>query len=138
LVSNFTTKNSPLPSDVILDLAIQPQTGEVFVATDKGVVSYRGTATEGTTTHQQVKVFPNPVRPNYTGLVGISGLVANARVKITDTSGKLIYQTQAQGGTVSWDLRDYTGFRAKSGIYLIFSTNADGTETLVTKIAVLE
>ncbi|OJJ15184.1 hypothetical protein BKI52_39660 [marine bacterium AO1-C] len=138
LVNNFTTKNSPLPSDVILDIAIQPQTGEVFIATDKGVVSYRGTATEGTTTHQTVKVFPNPVRPNYTGLVGISGLVANARVKITDTSGKLIYQTQAQGGTVSWDLRDYTGFRAKSGIYLIFSTNSDGTETFVTKIAVLE
>ncbi len=138
LVSNFTTKNSPLPSDIILDLAIQPQTGEVFIATDKGVVSYRGTATEGTTTHQAVKVFPNPVRPNFTGLVGISGLVANARVKITDTSGKLIYQTQAQGGTVSWDLRDYTGFRAKTGIYLVFSTNADGTETLVTKIAVVE
>ena len=138
LVNNFTTKNSPLPSDIILDLAIQPQTGEVFIATDKGVVSYRGTATEGTTTHQAVKVFPNPVRPNFTGLVGISGLVANARVKITDTSGKLIYQTQAQGGTVSWDLRDYTGFRAKTGIYLVFSTNADGTETLVTKIAVVE
>lgn len=138
LISNFTTKNSPLPSDVILDLAIQPQTGELFIATDKGVVSYRGTATEATNTHQQVKVFPNPVRPNYTGLVGISGLVANAKVKITDTSGKLIYQTQAQGGTVSWDLRDYTGFRAKTGIYLVFSTNSDGTETLVTKIAVVE
>ncbi|EAY26148.1 type IX secretion system anionic LPS delivery protein PorZ [Microscilla marina] len=138
LVHHFTTKNSPLPSDIIYDVTIQPQTGEVFVATDKGLVSYRGTATTGEQTHQEVKVFPNPVRPNFNGLLGISGLVDDAKVKITDVSGKLIYQTQAQGGTVSWDLRDYTGHRAKTGIYLLFSTNADGTETLVTKIAVIE
>lgn len=138
LVHHFTTKNSPLPSDTIYDVTIQPETGEVFIATDKGIVSYRGTATTGSQTHQAVKVFPNPVRPNYNGLVGISGLVDDAKVKITDISGKLIYQTQAQGGTVSWDLRDYTGHRAKTGVYLLFSTNADGTETLVTKIAVLE
>lgn len=138
LVHNFTTKNSPLPSDVILDVTIHPETGEVFIATDKGIVSYRGTATTGVQVHQSVKVFPNPVRPGFAGLVGISGLVENAKVKITDVSGKLIYQTQAQGGTVSWNLKDYTGFRAKTGIYLLFSTNGDGTETFVTKIAVLE
>lgn len=138
LVHNFTTKNSPLPSDIILDIAIHPQTGEVFVTTSQGMVSYRGTATTGTAVHQQVKVFPNPVRPGFSGLVGISGLVENAQVKITDISGKLIYQTRAQGGTASWDLKDYTGFRAKTGIYILFSTNADGTETLVTKIAVME
>lgn len=138
LVHHFTTKNSPLPSDIIHQVAIQPETGEVFIATDKGIVSYRGTATTGGQIHQTVKVFPNPVRPGFNGLVGISGLVDDAKVKITDISGKLIYQTQAQGGTVSWDLKDYTGHRAKTGIYLLFSTNADGTETLVTKIAVLE
>ncbi len=138
LVYHFTTENSPLGTNIILDLSINPQTGEVFIITAQGLFSYRGTATAGTITHQNVKVFPNPVRPNFNGLVGISGLVENANVKITDISGRLFYETRAEGGSASWDLNDYSGVRAKAGIYLIFSSNFDGSETLVSKLAVLE
>jgi ligand-binding sensor domain-containing protein len=138
LVFQFTSQNSPLLSNNILDIAIQPATGEVFIATDKGIVSYRGTATEGEAVHGQVKVFPNPVRPDFAGLVGISGLVNNAIVKITDVSGRLMYETRAQGSTAVWNVKDYTGRRASTGIYLIFSSDAEGKETLVTKIAVIE
>ncbi len=138
LIQHFTTQNSPLGTNTVLDLSIDPQTGEVFVITAQGLLSYRGTATAGTSTHQNVKVFPNPVRPNFNGLVGISGLVANANVKITDISGRLFYETRAEGGTASWDLNDYNGVHAKAGIYLIFSSNFDGSETLVSKLAVLE
>ncbi len=137
-IHHFTEANSPLPSDRVLNIAINPDNGEVFVATDQGMASYRGEATQGGSTHQNVKVFPNPVTPDFTGTVGISGLVENANVKITDASGRLFYETQAQGGTATWDLRDYTGTRAQTGIYLIFSTNFDGSETLVSKIAVIE
>ncbi|MDO1450048.1 two-component regulator propeller domain-containing protein [Rhodocytophaga aerolata] len=138
LIHHFTTQNSPLLSDNILDIAIQPATGEVFIATDKGLISYRGSATEGEATHTHVKVFPNPVRPDFTGLVGISGLVNNALVKITDISGRLVYQTRAQGSTAVWNVQDYTGRRAATGIYLIYSSDAEGNETLVTKMAVIE
>lgn len=138
LLEHFTTENSPLISDIVLDVEIQPNTGEVFLATDKGVMSYRSTASEGKLTHQEVKVFPNPVRADFNGLVGISGLVEDANIKITDISGKLIYQTEAAGGTATWNVQDYNGNRAKTGVYLIFSTNFDGTETLVSKIAVIE
>jgi hypothetical protein len=81
----FNQDNSPLLSNVIINITIDGNTGEVFIGTDKGIVSYRGTATEGSTQHNQVKVFPNPVRPDYTGPIAISGLVNNAQVKITDT-----------------------------------------------------
>jgi hypothetical protein len=138
LIQHFTQQNSPLLSDVILDVQIQPVTGEVFIATDQGIVSYRGTATEGTSTHTNVKVFPNPVRPGFEGLITISGLVAQAEVKITDITGRQVYETRAQGSTAVWNGRDYTGRKAASGIYLIFSSDAEGKETMVSKIAIIE
>jgi ligand-binding sensor domain-containing protein len=138
LIAHFTSENSPMLTNMVMDVEIQPITGEVFIATDKGIVSYRGTATEGAETHISVKVFPNPVRPDFEGLVGISGLVNNAIVKITDVTGRLVYETRAQGSTAVWNVRDYTGRRAATGIYLIFSANEEGTETLVSKMAVIE
>ena len=137
-VFRFTVDNSPLPSDEIIDIEIDGQSGEVFIATEKGIISFRSTATPGTRTHQQVKVFPNPVTRDFSGTVGISGLVNNAVVKITDVAGKLIFETRAQGGTATWDARDYNGRRAATGIYLILSADSNGEETFVGKIAVID
>lgn len=137
-VHYFHTGNSPLLSNYVLDIAIHPQTGEVFIATDKGIVSYRGTATEADNTFGQVKVFPNPVRPNFTGQVAITGLASNAQVKITDINGKLVYEMTATGGTAVWNQRDYNGRKAKSGIYLVFSATEDGSEGNVAKFALIE
>ncbi|MEQ9437767.1 MAG: hypothetical protein RIG62_01920 [Cyclobacteriaceae bacterium] len=137
LVYQFTTENSPLISNAIVDITIQDQSGEVFVATDKGVVSFRSTATRGSFTHQYVKLFPNPVRRSFDGLVGMEGLVNQATVKITTVSGVLVQEVQAQGGSVTWDLKAYTGETVQPGIYLVFSASADGTETFVGKLAVI-
>jgi len=138
LVHHFTTANSPLLSDNILDIEINAQTGEVFFATDKGLVSFRGDATEGTAVFQQVKIFPNPVTSAFMGTVAINGLATDAIVKITDISGKMIWQTQAQGGTASWNVQDYHGKRAATGIYLVFASTPDGSESAVGKIAVID
>lgn len=135
---SFTEKNSPLPSSEISSLAIEPMSGEVYVRTPRGMVSYRSTATEGAADFSGVKVFPNPVRPEFNGLIGISGLVENAFVKITDTAGRLIYETHAAGGTAVWNARDPQGHRAETGVYLIFMTGTDGTERLVSKLAVVK
>jgi hypothetical protein len=137
-VHHFTIRNSPLPSNRIIDLAINGASGEVFIGTDRGLMSYRGSATTPDEQFTQVKVFPNPVRPEYTGTVAISGLSANAWVKITDVAGKLVYETRATGGTVAWNGRDYNGRRPSSGVYLVFSANEDGTEGYVGKIAIIE
>ncbi|SMD35317.1 Two component regulator propeller [Reichenbachiella faecimaris] len=138
LEEHFTVDNSPLPSNSVRDLAIHPETAELFVATDQGMVSYRSEATEGTNVHYQVKIFPNPVLPEFEGLVGMSGLANNVRVKITTIAGQLVREMNAVGGGASWDVRDYTGRRVSTGVYLIFSADQEGKETFVGKIAVID
>ncbi|SFF41775.1 type IX secretion system anionic LPS delivery protein PorZ [Thermoflexibacter ruber] len=138
LISRFTAENSPLLSNKIIDIAIHEQTGEVFFATDRGLISYRGTATTADNSFSTVKIFPNPVPPNFSGVVSISGLANNANVKITDVSGKLVYETMANGGTAVWDGKDYKSNKSKSGVYYVFSTNADGSESFAGKFVWIE
>lgn len=135
---NFTTANSPLPSNRIVDIAVNDRTGEVFVATEGGVVAYRGNATVTEGKPECAKVSPNPVRTNFQGEVGVSGLANNAIIKITDVTGKLVYQTRANGGTVTWNLADYNGRKVQSGVYLVLSSDADGKNGCISKIAVVQ
>ena len=134
---HFTTANSPLPSNRIVDVAVNDKTGEVFVATDAGLVSYRGAASVTEGAPSCVQAFPNPVQPGFDGLVGIRGLANNAQVKITDVAGKLVYSTRANGGTVTWNLHDASGRRVRSGVYLVLSADADGNNGCISKVAVL-
>ena len=134
---HFTTANSPLPSDRIVDVKVNDKTGEVWVATDAGVVTYRGAATVTEGSPKCTAVFPNPVRPDFQGVVGITGLANNALVKITDVAGHLVYATTATGGGVTWNLTNPDGQRVRSGIYLVLSTDADGKNSCVSKVAVL-
>lgn len=140
LVINFTEKNSPLPSNEISYITAEPNTGEVYIRTPKGMVSYRGTATESGLKQDEnlVKVFPNPVRPDFEGTIGIEGLVENAFVKITDVAGNLIYETRANGGTATWNGRTLSGLRVETGVYLLFSANAKGEETCVSRLVVVK
>jgi len=133
-IQHFTTENSPLLSDNVTGVTIDPSTGEVFFSTGKGIVSYRGEANEGTDEMGDVYAYPNPVQPGYSGPIAIQGLVRDADVKITDISGNLVYQTTALGGQAIWNGNNFQGERAASGVYLVFITNEDGTETRVTKI----
>jgi hypothetical protein len=136
-IFHFTAENSPLPSNNILDIKILGKTGEVFFATDRGLVSFRGLATAGEREHTGVYAYPNPVRPHYHGYIAISGLVTNARVKITDINGNLVHESVSEGGQAIWNGQDLFGRRPATGVYLVFSTNADGSETMVTKIMFL-
>ncbi len=133
-IFHFNRANSPLPSNNILDITINGQNGEVFFATDRGLVSFRGLATGATARHSDVVAFPNPVRPGYAGYISVKGLVRNARVKITDINGNLVWETIAEGGQAVWNGQDLFGRRPSTGVYLVFSTNDDGEETMVTKI----
>ena len=134
---NFTTANSPLPSNSIVDVVVNDKTGEVFVATDGGVLSYHGSATVTEGAPSCAQVFPNPVRPEFAGTVGINGVANNAQVRITDVAGHLVYSTTATGGTVTWNLQDTAGRRVRSGVYLVLTADAEGKNTCVSKVAVL-
>ncbi len=137
-IYNFTTENSPLPSNIISDLELNEQSGELFITTDKGLVSFRSDATEPQFDFETVKIFPNPVTPSFNGLVGISNLMENAVIKIVDVSGKLINQVQGNGGAASWNLADHTGKRVSTGVYLLICVLPDGSESFAGKLVVLD
>lgn len=137
LIHHFTVDNSPLPSNEIISLYLDPPSGELFIGTDKGTVSFRSDATEGTNQHVNVKIYPNPVNPSFQGNIVINGLANSAFVKITDVGGKLVREVRANGSTALWNGRNITGNRIQSGVYLVFSSNADGSETFVGKIVVI-
>lgn len=134
----FDEKNSPLTSGNIVDLAFNALSGELFIATEAGLQSLRTNSVAGNAEHApSVKIYPNPVPPGYAGQVGLEGLARNATVKITDLSGKLVYETSAFGGRTSWNLLIPGGGRAPQGLYLVFSSTENGEDTLVGKIAVV-
>ncbi len=135
---HFTVENSPLFSNQILDIEVQDQTGEVFFATPNGIISYRGTSTVAKIDFSNIKIFPNPVRPEFNGVVAIEGLTQDANVKITDISGRLVYETDSFGGTATWNGADYNNAKAKSGVYLVYVSNRDGSEGFVGKIIFIE
>jgi len=133
-INHFTEDNSPLLSNKIIDIGINHESGEVFFATEKGLISYRGTATMGNDEFKDVYVYPNPVRENYEGDITIRGLVSDVNVKITDISGNIVYETTAEGGQATWDGRNFDGKRPSTGVYLVFCTNDDGSKTYITKL----
>jgi len=136
-ILHFDMNNSPLYSNNIQSIAINSKTGEVFIGTDKGLISYRGDATEPATSYSDVYAYPNPVRPEIDDRVVITGLMGNSQVKITDLSGNLIYQGMSAGGQFTWNCRTRTGSRVATGIYLVLSSTPQAAESVVTKIAVV-
>ncbi|PLX13875.1 MAG: hypothetical protein C0594_00705 [Marinilabiliales bacterium] len=136
-ILNFNIENSPLLSNTVNSIAIDGDSGEVFFGTDKGVISYKGIATEGKDGYKDVYVYPNPIRPGYTGKITVTNLVTNSSVKITDISGNLVYETKAEGGQAVWDGNNFDGRRVRSGIYLVFCTNEDGSKTHVAKFMLI-
>lgn len=136
-LQRFTTANSPLPSNSITDIDIHPSTGEVFFATDRGMVSFKGTAADANDNLNDVFVYPNPVRPGYTGTVKISGLMDRVNLKITDIEGNLVFETTSEGGTVEWDTTAFGKYKVASGVYMIFIASNDGGETKVKKVMIV-
>ena len=136
-IYQFTKNNSPLPSNNINDIEIDGVSGEVFFATDKGMVSFLGTSTKPSDDLANVYVYPNPVRPEFLGTVKISGLTDKANVKITDIEGNLVHETTTSGGTIEWDTTAFGKYKVASGVYMIFVASEDGTDTTVKKVMII-
>ncbi|SEF71470.1 type IX secretion system anionic LPS delivery protein PorZ [Parabacteroides chinchillae] len=134
----FNTSNSPLLSDIIYSIEINDDNGEVFIGTDKGLISYKGEATKGKEDYSDVYVYPNPVRPDFDEKVTITGLMDNSNVKITDINGNILYQTKSIGGQTTWNCKNKSGRRVATGIYLVLVSTDKGAESVVTKIAVVK
>jgi hypothetical protein len=138
IIEQHTTDNSPLISNTIYDLQLDQTTGELFIVTDKGLVSYRTNASYEDPSYESLTVFPNPVRPNYFGPVTIQGIRYDSDVRITDAGGNLIYTTQSNGGTATWNGQNLAGEKVPTGVYFIWTaTNYEGRDRKVAKVMVI-
>ncbi len=137
-IHQFTAENSPLLSNTILSIATDPTTGEVLIATDAGLIGFRGDATPGYSGYNpELHIYPNPVRPGYEGPIFIQGNSEDARIKITDVSGALVYDMQAAGGQAQWDGTKLDGHQVASGVYIIYATDDLGEVTAQGKVLIV-
>ena len=138
-VCHFTTDNSQLLSDIIGSIAINEETGEVFIGTENGLCSYMsgvtGTITE--MTEDNVWAYPNPVTPDYMGLITVTGLTDNASVKILSSNGVVVAEGKSSGRTFTWNGRDKNGERVASGVYMVATATSSGEKGVVCKIAIV-
>ena len=136
-IEHFTAENSPLLSNNITDIALNQRNGEVFFATENGISSYQGSATNFDQEINNITVYPNPVEADYEGSITIDGLAYQTDVRITDMAGNAVFATTSFGGRAIWDGTNFNGERVSTGVYLVFASNDDGSATNVGKVAVI-
>lgn len=137
-ISHFTKVNSPLPSDSVTDVKVDPKTGKVYFCTYDGIVVYQSDVVNVTSNFADVKVYPNPVvTAQFHGNVKITGLAEKTNIRITDAAGNVVHQAIARGGFYEWNLNNQRGTRVASGIYFVLMTNEDATDKATAKIAVV-
>lgn len=136
-IYHFSIDNSPIYSNTVRDIVTDETTGDVFIATDKGIQSYRTSIIKGFDSFTDVHAYPNPARPGYGGNVYVTGLIDGAIVKVTDVAGSLVWETKSEGGQVEWNLQTLSGTRVSSGVYMIYCSSSDGAQNAVTKLLVV-
>ncbi len=136
-IYHFTFENSPLYSNAIRDIVTDETTGDVFIASEAGIQSFRTPIIKGFDNFSKVHAYPNPVRPGTSNTVYVKGLVDEAIVKITDVAGNLIWETKAQGGQIQWNLQNFRNEKVVSGTYLINCSTANGELKGTTKLLVV-
>lgn len=138
IIEQFTVENSPLISNNVINLEIDHNTGELFIVTDKGLISYRTDASVGKSReYSEVNVFPNPVRPDFTGVITMQGIQYDSDVKVTDAAGNLVYKTTSNGGTATWNGMTLNGDPVATGVYFIWTAPNEGKGRKVGKILVV-
>ena len=136
---HFTTDNTPLPSDNITDIKLDKSTGEVFISTDKGLCSYQSYVIDdsGEMTKDNVYAYPNPVTPDFTGMITIVGVTNDAQIKIMTSSGQLVHEGICTGGSYQWNGCDQQGRKVASGVYMVCIATSEGSKGIVTKIGIV-
>ena len=136
-IHHFTEQNSRLLSNNITSITIS-RSGEVFIGTNKGLISYQSDATEAEETFSNnIHAYPNPVKPGYDGLITVTGMVRDSDVKIADAAGNVVYSGTSLGGQFTWDGRNLQGRRIASGVYFVLAADSNGKEGVVTKIVII-
>ncbi len=136
-IYHFSEDNSPIYSNIIRDIVTDETTGDVFIATEYGIQSFRTSIIKGFDEYEKVHAYPNPVRPGFAGSAYITGLIDESVVKITDVDGNIVWQTKSQGGQIEWNLKNFNGKRVSSGVYMIYCSSENGDHYATSKIMVI-
>lgn len=138
-LAHFTKTNSKLLSDNILSLALNDATGELFIGTDKGLCSYTGNFSDSSNgmTKDNVWAYPNPVKPDYTGAITVTGLENGSNVKIVTSNGVLVNEGIASNGEYKWYGINRDGKRVASGVYMVEVATSEGEKGVVCKVAIV-
>lgn len=139
IIRNYNTENSPLLSNRVTTVECSKDDNTVYVGTTVGLYSFKSDASPGQQDFSAVTAYPNPVRPEYSGAVTITGLMDNSVVKIADSAGNVVAETRSEGGMATWDACNRAGQRVSSGVYYVYVSAGDGTQSsgAVTKILVI-
>lgn len=140
IYKHFVSSNSPLPCDQVYSVSCNRATGSVVMVTPNGVVEYFPGTTPAAMDYSNVYAYPNPIEPDFTGMITINGLMASSNVVITDIDGNIVKTMVSDGGIALWDACDDNGVRIKTGVYKVFAsqgeTTTDGEPLL--KIAIIK
>lgn len=140
ILEQFTTDNSPLPTNAPQSVYCDPYSNLVYIGYTGGLITYRSTTSPAQSDYSAVLAYPNPVRPDYTGYITVSGLMENSLVKIADASGNVVFQTRSSGGMAVWDGCNADGSRVNTGVYFVLASQNenDNATSVVTKILVVK
>lgn len=136
-IEHFTTDNSPLPTNDILDLCYDEQHSQLYISCESAVLTYKTNNVEGEEDLDKIYCYPNPVRPDYYGELNIMGLMDKSIVSITTSSGELVFRTTVHGASVSWNLMNSKGDRVKPGVYMVHAIEPNSKEGKISKVLVL-
>lgn len=139
ILANFNTDNSPLPTNEIYSVYAHPTGSTIYVGTPYGLYTYTSDATPARNDFDNILAYPNPVRPDYSGDIYITGLMEGTLVKIADSSGAVVRQGLSEGGLFVWDARTASGDRVHSGVYyvMVSSHSGESSDGAVTKIMII-
>ena len=138
VVRTLTAATSPLPSDAVFQVDVDPTTGRVFFVTSEGLFSGPGDATRPRPGGGDLVASPSPFRPGVDaeGVV-VSGMSSpSSQVRVMTAAGDVVRAADVRGGSFRWDGRDGQGRPVPSGVYLVAAAGADGS-TQYAKVAVI-
>lgn len=139
IIERFTVDNSPLPSNMIQAVYADKNSSMIYIGINGAMLTYSTDAAPAMPDYSDIYAYPNPVRPDYQGDIYVRGLMDNSLVKIADSAGNVVFQGRSEGGLFSWNGRDSSGSRVKSGVYYVFVSNSGDGESkgAVTKIMIV-
>ncbi|MFH0882625.1 MAG: hypothetical protein V2A56_06540 [bacterium] len=144
-VRNYTTDKGPYPSPLVTDqvdaIALNPKTGEAWLGTTQGIsivtTPFRNFADQP----QEIVIAPQPLLVGNGGngplLFSSTSLSAGAKVRIYTPSGRLIQELSFESAALNgWNGKNSSGDWVASGVYLIVVTGSGGN-SITGKVAVI-